>query len=194
MINLLTGTALSTEHSPITCLIGGVGYAVHVAESLRTSLHNNQDYTFFIHTSVKEDSIDLYGFVDKQDLGLFQMLITVSGIGPKTALHIVDRGTENVKQAIQSGSTHFFTGIPRLGTKNAQKIIIDLRSKLSILSDQNILSSSEDNDAIIEALISMGFTRKDIVTQLSQLPPDYKTTESKIRALLKILGKKLASK
>jgi len=121
---------------------------------------------------------------------LFTLLLSVSGIGPKTALAITDRGVDQVRHAIVSSDVDFFTTIPRLGKKNAQKIIIELKSKLGSTKDLDLASqSSGDTKEIIDALLSMGFIRHEIVEVLKKITPEAQTIEQKIREALRFLGK-----
>ncbi len=190
MIGALTGTIFSTHKNPIIIFVGGVGYAVNVGEHLLAQLHKDEKKTFFIHTHVRDDVLDLYGFVKEEEHTLFTLLLSVSGIGPKTALAIVDRGVDQVRHAVISSDVDFFTTIPRLGKKNAQKIIIELKSKLGSTKDLDLASeSSGDTKEIIDALLSMGFIRHEIVDVLKKITPEAQTIEQKIREALRFLGK-----
>jgi Holliday junction DNA helicase RuvA len=190
MIGKLTGMIDSNIHNPIIITIHGVGYIVHVPERYLASIKPKNQHTLFIHSHIREDAFDLYGFATDQELSLFELLLTVSGIGPKTALAVVDRGVNAVETAVRKSDVDFFTTIPRLGTKNAQKIIIELKSKLgsSKMLDLTGTESSETRQ-IIEALSSMGFDRQEIREALKKLDTKDVTTEQKIRHALKLLGK-----
>jgi Holliday junction DNA helicase RuvA len=191
MIGRLTGIIGTSRQSTLIVDVGGVGYAVHVAPRELRTLHTGTKAMLCIHTHVREDALDLYGFSDPDDLSLFELLLTVSGIGPKTGLSIIDRGSAAVKRAVQSADTEFFTTIPRLGKKNAQKIIIELKNKLGGLKDVD-LSGDEESETkqIVNALSAMGFERHDIIDTLQHLNPD-DTLEQKIRTSLKSLGKRI---
>lgn len=145
----------------------------------------------FIHTHVREDTLDLYGFFTPEELELFKLVLTVSGIGPKTALLVVDKGVGKVEQAIKDASTDFFTIVPRLGHKNAQKIIIELKNKLGGLKDLDLTSESEESTQAIEALHNLGYTRQEALQAIQAVPASEKTLEQKISYALRNLGKKL---
>jgi Holliday junction DNA helicase RuvA len=190
MINYLKGTACFTSINPITLLTGGVGYAVHVGELVRNNLTENGAISLYIHTHVREDQLELFGFITSQDLKMFELLLSVSGIGPKTALLIVDRGTLDIQKAVYNADVNFFTGIPRLGKKNAQKIIIELKNKLGSPNDVLLEdSSNSESQMILDALQQMGFSKKEIQDNFRHLTKDDITISDKIKRLLRYLGK-----
>lgn len=188
MIARLTGTVAQTSHNPLVLDVHGVGYAVFVPQNLLSSAHENMPLTVFTHTYVREDALLLFGFSSQDELHLFDLLLTVSGIGPKTALAVLDRGGDAIRKAIIEADVDFFTAVPRLGKKNAQKIIIELKHKLGSLAD---LDLSRDTDGetkqITDALLSMGFDRTEIKRVIAKLPQG--TIEEKIRHALKTLAK-----
>jgi Holliday junction DNA helicase RuvA len=189
MIRRLTGTIILTNQSPIIIDVRGVGYAVHVAPRERETLPNGKTATLHIHTHVREDTLDLYGFSNSNDLALFDLLLTVSGIGPKTALSIVDRGAKAVERAVRDADTEFFTTVPRLGRKNAQKIIIELKNKLGGLKDIDLTGlRGGETKQLLEALSAMGFQRQEIVRVMPHLTGS-DTLEEKIRRALQLLAK-----
>ncbi len=145
--------------------------------------------TLFIHSHIREDAFDLYGFTTEQELVLFELLLTVSGIGPKTALAVIDRGVAAVETAVRKSDVDFFTTVPRLGTKNAQKIIIELKSKLGSTKMLNLEGESGDTKQVIDALLSMGFDRHEIRETIKKFDTKDATIEQKIRHALKLLGK-----
>jgi holliday junction DNA helicase RuvA len=189
MIGRLTGTIVSTKQSPLIIDVHGVGYAVRVAPREMRVLENGKTATLHIHTHVREDALDLYGFSDQNDLSLFELLLTVSGIGPKTGLSIIDRGASAVERAVVAADTEFFTTIPRLGKKNAQKIIIELKNKLGGLKDIDLTGEQgSETRQILDALIAMGFERREAVSAIAHLD-DTGTLEQKMRTALKLLAK-----
>ncbi len=139
MIGALVGIVDMPVTNPLLLMVGGVGYRVAVPQHILQSVTRDTPVTVFTHTHVREDALDLYGFLTKEELSLFQLLLSVSGIGPKTSLTIIDRGVASIRQAITTADVSFFTSIPRLGRKNAQKIIIELTSKLGSRIDLDLL-------------------------------------------------------
>lgn len=190
MIGCLKGTPQIFGPNSILLMAGPVGYKVFVNSKILSSLPQ-KEFFLYTHHYVKEDANDLYGFLTPEELFLFELLIEVSGIGPKTAILILERSEKEIRQAVVSSDVEFFTSIPRIGLKNAQKIIIELKSKIGSLSDLDLTgkTSSQTKD-IVEALLTMGFNRGEINEAFKLIPKDLDKTEEKIKAALKILGGK----
>lgn len=190
MIGMLTGTIVVINPNSTVVDVHGVGYVVRVPSRLMGQLKPGTKTSLFIHTHVQDDAIDLYGFADEEELALFKLLLTVSGVGPRTALAVIDRGKPaSIQTAIMNSDVDFFTTIPRLGHKNAQKIIIELKSKLGSTKDLDLSEESGgETKQLLEALLSMGFARGEIIGIIRKVDPE-KTLEQKIRSALKLLGK-----
>ena len=123
MIGFLKGEVFLREGNSIILDVKGVGYKVLVASDVLGKANKSASLELFIYTHVREDNIALFGFLDSLDLKLFENLIGISGIGPKTAMAIFSAGARNtIINAIIKGDVDFFTSVPRLGRKNAQKI------------------------------------------------------------------------
>ena len=144
-----------------------------------------KEVELYIYTHVREDVLDLYGFSQKDELELFQLLLNVSGVGPKSALIIIDRGVVAVRQAIVSTDVSFFTSIPRIGKKNAQKIILELKGKLGSLAELDLEDIGGQTQEVIEALQTVGFSKSEALEAVRNLPGDVETIEDKIRYALK---------
>ncbi len=191
MIGFLSGTIHSKSSGQIILLVSGVGYLVTVPPNYLNLLKASQQAELFIYTHVREEALDLYGFLTPDELELFKLTLTVSGIGPKTAILVVDKGVGKVEQAIKNADTDFFTTVPRLGHKNAQKIIIELKNKLGGLTELDLTSENEESTEAIEALRNLGYTRGEALQAIQVVPASEKTLEQKISYALRQLGKKL---
>ena len=191
MIAHLSGTLLLRDDPYIIVQVGGVGYKVQVSSNISSKISQDSKIELFTYTHVREDVLELFGFLNYQDLKLFELLISVSGVGPKTALNIFSLGGhKEISNAIISGDVDFFTGIPRLGKKNAQKIIIELKSKLGDASILDIKDSDfEGSDEVLLALMSFGFSRTESLEAVRKIGEQRKTVEEKIKLALKYLGK-----
>lgn len=156
MIGMLTGKPLITPRS-FMMLCGGVGYAVQVGSTVIGKANGQSELTLFVYTHVREEALELYGFLTEEEKDLFLLLLAVSGVGPKTALAIANAGAEKISTAVQNAEVTFFTKIPRVGKKLAQKIIIDLKSKLGGLKELQLGSFDDHTQVIVDAIVSLGF-------------------------------------
>lgn len=189
MIGFLSGTVHSKSVNQIILLTGGVGYLVTIPPNYLNLLKAPEQVELFIYTHIREDTFDLYGFFTHEELELFKLVLTVSGIGPKTALLVIDKGVGKVEQAIKEANTEFFTSVPRLGRKNAQKIIIELKNKLGGVKELDLTSESEENTQAASALRNMGYSREEALQAVQAVPMSEKTLEQKISYALRNLGK-----
>lgn len=191
MIAAVKGIVELLDSPHIIVDVNGVGYRVLVSTTILSTITMGQQIKLFTYTHVREDLLELYGFLEQQDLKLFEKLLSVSGIGPKTAIGIFTLGSANqITQAIIAGDTNFFIGVPRLGRKNAQKIILELRNKLGALGEFDVSDGKGENvNDIVRALEHFGFTAKEANEALRQIKGQGETTEEKIKLALKYLGK-----
>jgi len=182
---------VDVDGSNIVINVNGVGYSVVASQDALARSRNGEEITLFIYTNVKEDSIELYGFLGKLDLKLFKNLITVSGVGPRTAIKIFAVGSRNeIVQAIVTGDASFFESVPRLGRKNAQKIIIELKNKFEEIEDFDMSDNgSKENSEVVKALEGFGFSRKEAIEGLKLVKDTDKSVEEKIKLVLKEMGK-----
>lgn len=169
---------------------GGVGYKVFVPIDIISSITLNSSVSLYTYTHVREDALDLYGFPAQEDLSMFELFLGVSGIGPKMALNIFSNGKlPKIKEAIVKGDVEFFMAVPRLGRKNAQKIIIELRSKLGSLGELDLAVESGETKEIIDALRAFGFSAGETKEALKFINDVEGDTSFKIKQALKHLGK-----
>jgi Holliday junction DNA helicase RuvA len=186
MIGYLKGNIVAQHNREVWVNVLGVGYRVRVNHKLQMT--NDKSVELFIHTAVKEDSITLYGFKTMDELQLFELLISVSGIGPKTGMEIVSAADSNqIEAAISQADVNFFSKIKGIGKKSAQRIIIDLKSKIGSLKEMD-LSEEDEDDSVYQALKQFGFKPGEIQAALKHI--DRATTEqAQIKEGLKLLGK-----
>ncbi len=191
MIGSVRGKIILKDGIYLIVETGGVGYRILVSSKVSVKHKLDEEAMFYTYTLVREDELALFGFSEVADLKLFENLIGVSGVGPKTAMSIFSFLTrDEVVNAVMKGDTGAFSGIPRLGTKNAQKIIIELKNKLGDGSSLDLNSlEGEANDDVFTALTSFGFTRHEIGEALRKIDTSASTSEEKIKLALKYLGK-----
>lgn len=191
MIGFLRGEVFFKEGNYIILDVKGVGYKVLGSRDVLAKAHKGSPLELFIYTHVREDNISLFGFLEALDLKLFENLIGVSGIGPKTAMNIFSIGTRSqIISAIISADTSFFKSVPRLGQKNAQKIIIELKNKFGGIGDLDL--SGEDisgSEEAVSALKGFGFTSKEIHDAIKNVKKNGQEVTETIKLALKYLGK-----
>lgn len=171
MISLLKGKVIDTNKTDITLLTNdSVGYKVNIASNLKFLIE--EEVQLFIYTSVKETEISLWGFLTKTDLTLFEYLISVSGVGSKTAMILIDtKGFENIIRAV-ANEDYSALKVSGVGPKTAQRIVIELKTKLAKFSEglmDNINTGANSNrkvnphfDDALEALTSLGYREQDV--------------------------------
>jgi Holliday junction DNA helicase RuvA len=197
MISHLTGNIILTNDRFIVLDVNGVGYKVFttpdnmrkVEKTGSTKLTTgNMGVSFHTHLAVRENALDLYGFLDQQEMEFFELLLTVSGIGPKTALGIMSVAPiEVILTAISKNDAGYLTKTSGVGTKNAQKIVMELKDKTDNFSFTEEDRTPEETDAV-DALQALGYTLKESREALRNVAKTG-TSSEQIREALKILGK-----
>ena len=168
---------------------GGVYYRVFVPISFR-SLQLPASVEVYTYLHVREDALILYGFESRADLELFMMLHSVSGVGPKTAFSVSSFvSPEELRHAIKNNDVTYFTRIPGLGKKTALKIILELSSKMKEHISLSALHLSEEDEAVISGLVSLGFGAQEVRAVISKIDKD-KTLEQRITEGIKLLTSK----
>lgn len=187
MIGYLAGTVFSkTDY--LIILVNGVGYQVYAQANLLNEVKLSQNLELYIYTHVKEEALQLFGFISEAQLKLFKLIISVSGIGPKTALLILDLGNDRVISAVQNAEVATFTKVPRVGKKLAQKIIIDLRSKLGSLKELNLAPKTSKQSELLAALEALGFDGNKTETILDQIDVENLSIQQAIKQAIKLLS------
>jgi len=188
MIRLLTGKPLVWPQDAIVIDVHGVGYEVWVPTKQKVYLADKDEVTLHIYTHVREDAFTLFGFIDAFERQVFVQLLDVSGVGPKSALAVMDKGAEAVILAIQQSDVSFFQSVPRLGKKTAQKIILELQSKVGSLREFSLAPANQLTSDVREALLTMGYDETSIDQVLSKLEPDWDVAQA-LKWSLQNIGK-----
>lgn len=175
------------------CLIivtAGVGYLVYVGSKLLNSSKEGEVIALYIYSHIKEDRFELYGFASEEELAIFKMLLAISGVGPKTAVALADAGTDRLIDAVQQAQISFFTSVPRVGKKLAQKIIIELKPKLGSLKELNLSTLSPKAQDAMDALLSLGFEENTVQNALSTLDIENMDLQVAIKTVIKMSSSK----
>ncbi len=181
MIGYLSGTILHRDLKKIIVLVGGVGYVVYTHNDIQT--HTDGTVELWTYMAVKENALELYGFTHREELDFFELLISISGIGPKSALNILSlTSLSQLKRAISSGDVGYLTKVSGIGKKNAEKIVLELKDKIDITDAHT--EGNEDIDAL-EALLSLGYSERDAREALREAAGE--TSQEKIKSALRNL-------
>lgn len=188
MIGYLSGLIIDKDKKLLTVLTGGIGYRVHVTTDLLMEAKEDHKVQLFIHTSVREDDISLYGFQKKEELKFYEELLNVSGIGPKMAMDILATPLSLTKNAIISEDIGLLTKIKGLGKKTAERLCLELKNKIEPVMTSSPSGSKKESavheDAVL-ALESLGYERYQILKFVSELPAELKETEEIVKYFLR---------
>jgi len=195
MYEYLNGELAHILPTAIVVDVHGVGYQVVFANPYRLQDSLKKQIKVLVQQVVREDSITLYGFISSEERELFQRLISVSGIGPKSAMSILaNDDTEGFVNAVESGNVTYLTKFPGVGKKTAQQIILDLKGKFEALPEETTKAVVSTNQATLEeakeALLGLGYSAKEITKiwkSLEAASPS--TTQEALKVAFKLLMK-----
>ena len=195
MYEYLNGELAHILPTAIVVDVHGVGYQVVFANPYRLQDSLKKQIKVLVQQVVREDSITLYGFISSEERELYQRLISVSGIGPKSAMSILaNDDTEGFVNAVESGNVTYLTKFPGVGKKTAQQIILDLKGKFEALPEETTKAVVSTNQATLEeakeALLGLGYSAKEITKiwkSLEAAAPS--TTQEALKVAFKLLMK-----
>jgi holliday junction DNA helicase RuvA len=190
MIAKLTGKIAHLDIKFLILDVHGVGYKIFATgETLEKAGEIGEELALWIHHTIREDASDLFGFPTRDSLGLFELLISVSGIGPKTGLNILNLTTpDTIREAVETGDTSYLTKISGIGKKMAEKMVIELRDKLGAPDEKYVSGSLKDGALAIEALQSLGYSERESREAVKKIDKDVTSTQDIVKAALKVLS------
>lgn len=196
MIGFLRGKVAGLKTDYCLLDVGGVGYRVFIPNNTRCKLTLNETAMLYTYMNVYQDGITLYGFYTEEEYDVFQLLIGVSGIGPKVALGILSAITvDALCKAIQNKQATLLTKLPGIGKKSAERLILELKDKMAFAaSDDEVLSLSMEGEVAddilseaMAALTSLGYSQAEITPVLKKAAKG-KSTEEIVKLALKELS------
>lgn len=189
MIAHIKGKILEKTNKYLVVETGGIGYLIFASTDTLASAKNiGEEISLSTYLAVRENAMDLYGFQTIDEKKFFELLIGVSGIGPKNALSILSLApVETLKKAIATGDTSYMTKVSGIGKKTAEKIVVELRDKLAKEGHQDDGTLAGAGDALM-ALMSLGYSQNESREALKEIDKNL-TLNEKIKEALKILGK-----
>lgn len=205
MIAYVNGILESLEEGNAVVDVGGVGINVSISGSTMDRLPGvGEAVKLYTYTSVKEDSFSLFGFLSRDELALFKMLITVNGIGPKVGLSILSVMTpDDLRFAIMSGDTKTISSAPGVGKKTAERIALELRDKLKVTEEDMLRPSgmvtmddltggeASARDEAVAALVALGYGSTDAMKAVRKVIKEDESAASDTEVLLKLALKNL---
>jgi len=189
MIGLLEGEVRAVRGTYALVVVGGVGYKVFASKDTLAGFAEGAFASVWTHLAVREDAQDLYGFPSEGELRFFELLLTVSGIGPKSALSILDiASVETLQSAIGSGNANYLTTVSGIGKKTAEKIVLELRDKVA-KSEGSAGAALQGDAEALEAMRSLGYTAQEARDALRTVPPEITRSNDRLREALRVLGR-----
>ncbi len=193
MISYLSGKILIKSERYLIVDVNGVGYKVFTPQRVLDSIaQEGGDINLFTYLAVKESAWELYGFLTTQELEFYELLLSISGIGPKTAMNILGQVAVNdLQEAIVLGEESIISRASGVSKKVAGRIILELKTKVKKLAkskDQRSFVAEEIE--VIDALVTLGYRVHEIRTALKNLPAETAKIEDKVKEALKLLGRK----
>lgn len=198
MIYSLNGILVLIENNFMVIQCSGVGYKCFTSAYTQGEIHNNigKEITVYTYMNVRQDAIDLFGFASQNELECFKLLTSVSGVGPKAALSVLSQfSPEKIALIVSSGDSKSLTQASGIGAKTAQRIVLELKDKLSkeIVSDNKSCESyspvsSHNISEAVKALTSLGYSADEVMPVISKMDSTL-SVESLISNTLKAMAK-----
>jgi Holliday junction DNA helicase RuvA len=193
MIASLEGIIDAVSKDSLIVNVNGIGFKVTVTTSVLSEMGiTGREVKLYTHFHVREDDMSLFGFGSLDELKLFETLISVSGLGPKTGMAMLSAmSADQVAMAIASGSVEILTTIPGIGKKTADRLILELKDKVGgVMISSPAGKAAQENADVVSALVSLGYSVQETTKAVNALPSGKKLTlENKVKLALQYLGK-----
>lgn len=189
MIEYIKGKVIDKDERGVVVYVGGIGYRIFLNAKSLSRVITGEQIEINTYMAVKEDSQELYGFMEKEELEFFKMLISVSGIGPRTALNFLTiSSVPEIKKAIASEDPAMLTVVPGIGKKTAERVIVELKEKVEMIgfAKRGKKEKASHADAV-QALVQLGYGQSDARRVLMEIN-DKIPLENKIKEALKKLN------
>lgn len=191
MISFLRGKVSYKLKNKIILELNNIGYSVFIGDNFLNDLKIGEETEIFTYQQVKEDIFDLYGFKTLEELDFFELLLSISGIGPKSALGVLSMAKlDDIKQSIMVGDSNLLTKVSGIGKKTAERVVLELKDKLFKMGGSYNLSSNNcfSGDEI-EALVGLGYSWNQARTALNQVDKNITDSGERIKEALKRISK-----
>ena len=187
MIYSLTGVLKTKQQGYAVVEVNGVGYKVYCPLFVLSGLPaTGEVVTLLTHHHVREDSEDLYGFLADQELSLFESLISISGVGPKSGMGIMGvAGVTELVAAINEGRVDLLTKASGVGKKTAERAVLELKGKLTFADTSGTIGRMESDVDLEETLVSLGYSKAQAKAAIAKIDPTIKVFNERLKAALK---------
>jgi Holliday junction DNA helicase RuvA len=193
MISFLKGKILAKKSNFVILRVGDVGYKIFINAVMLADFNVGAEAEIYTHQYVREDALDLYGFRSLEELEMFELLLSISGIGPKSALGVLSiASVADIKDSIGRGDSHLLTKVSGIGRKTAERVVLELREKVGALESGIGKGESGKGNASgdeIDALMALGYSMQQARDALRSVEVEIKDSGERIRAALKKLAK-----
>src|SRR5680860_306041 len=192
MISYLRGTIISKSSNYFILDVHDIGYAIFASDNFLNEIKMGESLEVFTHHHVREEAADLYGFKNLEELELFELLLGVSGVGPKSALGVLAMASaDDVKESIIRGDAELLTKVSGIGRKTAERLVLELKNKIlkiaassKLGAGMSLVSSDE-----LDALMSLGYSLSEARAALGSVDSELKDTGERVKQALKIMKK-----
>ncbi|NLB26105.1 MAG: Holliday junction branch migration protein RuvA [Bacteroidales bacterium] len=192
MYEFIRGDIAGLKPASVVIEAGGVGFYINISLNTYSKINGLKNTSLLIHQVVRDDALILYGFADKSERDLFRDLISVNGVGAATAMMMLSSLTaDEIRGAVASGNIETLTTVKGIGSKTAQRIIIDLRDKLAQYDSNQILLPTDNTlqKESLSALVMLGFAKKDAEKVISKIIRE--NPEASLESVIKYALKRL---
>ncbi|RLC38802.1 Holliday junction branch migration protein RuvA [Candidatus Falkowbacteria bacterium] len=193
MISYLKGKIINKGQGYIILEIRDIGYKVFINDAHYSEINIGDETELYTYQNVREDALDLYGFKSLEQLEMFELLLTISGIGPKSALGVLAAASiDDIKESIARGDSGLLIKVSGIGKKTAERVVLELREKIGVISGgretkgyrEGAMASGEE----IDALMALGYSMPQARDALKSVDPKIKDTGERIKAALKSIN------
>ncbi len=194
MISSIAGIVKSSTSNAVVVDVGGIGVLIQVPNRIAAGIQIGSNASFHTYLVVREDALTLFGFVDQTDRDFFELLLSVTGIGPKVAQSILSGSdSASIASAISTGNLKVLESFPGLGKKGAQRLVLELKDKASQFANAGASSNFSIRNQVENALQGLGYSAKDAASMVSQVASSTKvenlTSAEILKLALKVSGK-----
>ncbi|HSH36428.1 Holliday junction branch migration protein RuvA [Schnuerera sp.] len=193
MYEYIIGRVARIKEDYVVVENNGIGYRIYTSKNSLVNLQIDEKTTMYIYYNLREDGVYLYGFTTEEELDMFNLLLLVSKVGPKVGLNVLSTLNPNqIKLAILRNDSHALCNAPGVGKKTASRIILELKDRIDkddIVEEEVIIEDNDEADIAIHGIMSLGYSRGEVMKVMRKLDTTKMVTEDIIREALKLLSK-----